>query len=206
MLCNERERRREETQKRSEGRYTIRGSHDLLKKSRVQPVCHIYFPHTFMGELCFPINAHAEAQWSLNPSQWDTLHHSQLFFHSVIFHTHIFPYSEQAGGYPSMHWIRREGKAASPSHKHTNTLMFTFTPIGNSEFCSSCYLHRFGQWKESGASRGNEGRKHKSHQHLISSPLILSNPCTISLSVRYSKKISLSAPLKLTHWHVTCFL
>lgn len=114
MLCNERERRREETQKRSEGRYTIRGSHDLLKKSRVQPVCHIYFPHTFMGELCFPINAHAEAQWSLNPS-------SMRYFTSftVILSFSHFPYTHfslfRAGWRLSQHALDQKGRESSQS-------------------------------------------------------------------------------------------
>lgn len=46
MRENVRERKKgRDRQKRREGRYKIRGSHDLLKTSRVHPVCHIYFPH-----------------------------------------------------------------------------------------------------------------------------------------------------------------
>ncbi len=65
-----------------------------------------------------------------------------------------------------------EGKAASPSHKQTNTLMFTFMPMGY-----SCYLHLFGQWKESGASsrnQGNSGRKCKHHHQVTVSLLKIS--------------------------------
>lgn len=80
--------------------------------------------------------------------------HNYSFIQS--FSIHHFSYSEQAGGYPSMHW--RGGREGSQSVTQTDQHTHVHTRIhGQFRVFSSCCLHLFGQWKESGASSRNQG-------------------------------------------------